>query len=294
MGIRLNSAVIYGVQFTQKETRAYEKFMKDKPRYWLLMRYIEQQLAQDWVRKKSGKHRQYDCFFTHYFSKISKKTKTAVHPYKPFWAGMSKEDLADVGEHIFDRASDHMKAMGREDCCKSLERNFFMWPALHNEGDPTCLLGYIQERNYAREVDYALIDILELPGGAPEIRVIKGGYPWELGTSYDKKSKDWMTLNGQNMIPLNNLPKEEKEKVYEEICIQHGGTRKQYIAKKKAIWDKYHGQRKSYKVYYGEGWWGSDFYFYSMDMLFKLVSEHVPAVRYDVMRLEKFLCFYWS
>jgi hypothetical protein len=67
-----------------------------------------------------------------------------------------------------------------------------------------------------------------------------------------------------------------------------------YPDAKKAIWDKYHEHLKPYKCYPCDGWFGSDFYFYSMDMLFKLISEHVPAIKYDVMRLEKFLCFYWG
>ena len=293
MGIRLNSAVVYGVQFTQKETRAYEAFMKDKPRYWILMKFIEQQMAQDWKTKQSGKPRQYDCFFIYYFAKLSKKTKTAVHPYKPFWAGMSKKNLDRVGRNIFDEAGNYMKAMGREDSCKSLERDFFMWPALHNEGDPECMFGYVQERNYARDVDYALMDIMDFREKS-RIDVIKGTYPWECGTSYDKKQKLWYTLNGQHMVPLNDLPKELKKELYAQIDTQIGGSKREYIAKKKAIWDKYHGRRKPYKCYPCEGWFGSDFYFYSIDMIFKMISEHIPAVKYDVMRLEKFLCFYWS
>jgi hypothetical protein len=293
MGIRLNSSVVYGVKFSKKETMAFENFMENKPEYWFLMRFIEQQLKQDWIIKKSGKPREYDCFFAHYFTKISPKTKTALHPYKPFWAGMSKKDLAHVEKYLFSSASDYMKSMDREDLCGNLDRDFILWPALDNDGETTNLFGYIQERNYAREVDYALINILKLDGREKSI-VVKGNYPWELGTSYGKMSKQWMTCNGQHMIPLNKIPAKDRDRVYAEICTQKGGTKEQFIAKKKAIWDKYHGTRKPYKTYYGEGWFGSDFYFYSMDELFKLISKHIPSIKYDVMRLEKFLCFYWS
>jgi hypothetical protein len=52
MGIRIHSAVVYGVKFTSKETKAFETFMKGKSPNWFLMRYVEQALQATAKRRK--------------------------------------------------------------------------------------------------------------------------------------------------------------------------------------------------------------------------------------------------
>jgi hypothetical protein len=298
MGIRIHTAIIYGVQLTTKETRAYEAFIKDKSRYWFLMRLVEAHMKVDWKNHKSKQYRMksnyYDIHFTHYFVKRA-ADNVALKPYRPFWAGMSKEELQRVEEDLYTATSKYLKSFGQESEGRSFDMGpgLIQWPVSKPEFEPKNLLGYIGETNYAREVDYALIDMLDI-GMQDKNVVIKGSRPWECGTDYHKATKTWGTFNGQNMLPEHFLPEAEREKLLTLIFRQHGGTQKQFIATKKAIWDKYHKFLRPYKVYSGDGWGGTSFYFYPIDALYELISKHIPAIKYDVMRLEKFLCFYWG
>jgi hypothetical protein len=272
--------------------------MKGKPRYWFLMRLIEEHLKLDWKNKAKQyriKDHYYDIHFIHNFVKRSKKTKVALHPYRPFWDGMSKKQLKRVEEDLYSAVYDYLKSMGCESEARSYQMGpgLIQWPTSHPEYEPKNLLGYFAESNYAREVDYALVDMLDIGMDNQNI-VIKGGRPWELGTDYDKKRRSWHTCNGQNMVPERFIPKELREEILEKVLTQYGGTRKQFLATKKTIWDKYHKFLRPYKVYSGDGWGGTSFYFYSIDVLYELISKHIPAIKYDVMRLEKFLCFYWG
>jgi len=288
MGIRLESNVIYGVQFTTKETKAFEAFMKDKPKDWLLMRYVEQTLAQDWKTRKDRPRVYDDYILSHYFHKIDAKTKKVAHPYRPFWSGLPKKYLETVEQDVRGAAADYLKQMGWDSEAQALfKHKMIIWPESRSDNSPTNIFGYLQERRYASEIDYALLDILGIESGT-HIYTIKGKRPWECGTV--RHNRGWHTLNIQNMLPINFYP---NENIIKRVVWQRGGSMKQYIAKKKEIWDKYHKDRMPYKNYPCEGWNGSDFYFYPVDMLFKLICKHVPAIRYDVMRLEKFLIFYW-
>lgn len=290
MGLRLNSAVIYGVQFNKVETAAFETFMENKPRYWLLMRYIEKAI------KEEGKNNLYqDFIIANNFYKINPKTKKACIPYKPFWSGLPAKYLEQVENDFFNKTIDYLKQMGRSSY--DIEKLEFVWPESSCEYGPSNLFGYIYESRHASEIDYALIDFMKIKGTENKIIVVPGTRPWECGTFYDKKSKTWHTFNGQNMLPNNYYPlgKEiNKRPDLEKVLFQNGGTKKEFIERKKKIWDKYHRDHKPYKNYPCEGWAGADFYFYPVDMVFKTMSEYIPEIKYDVMRLEKFLCFYWS
>jgi hypothetical protein len=296
MGIRIHTTLIYGIQFTNKESRAFEAFMKGKPRDWFLMRLIEEHLKQDWERRKQNPKKRfpYDIYFTNDFVKRSKKTRMPLKPYRPFWTGMSKKQMAEVEEDLNQSTYDYLKSVGCASDAQAFKtRSFIQWPTSHPEYEPKNLLGYIGENNYAREVDYAMIELFEI-GQQNKTYVIDGKRPWECGTDYHKASKSWGTFNGQNMIPDHLLPRNKREELLHKIEFQQGGTRNQFIATKKAVWDEYHGHLRPYKIYYGDGWGGTSFYFYPIDMLYKLISEHIPSIKYDVMRLEKFLCFYWG
>lgn len=296
MGIRINSAVIIGVKFTPQETKAYEAFMEGKSRYWFLMRLIEQELKIDWEKKQkiySVEDHYYSIYFTHYFSKKSLKSNRSLQPYRPFWTGMSKKELEKVERNLYTFTAEYLRKMGWESEARSFDKgSMIQWPCSKPEGEPAHLLGVVEESNYDRYVDWALADLFQLEGQDRTI-ALKGQRPWEAGTSFQRKSKAWHTFNGQNMLPEAFLPKDKKS-ILSSILHQHGGTRQEFIDRKKGIWDKYHRWLRPYKIYNGDGWNGSSFHFYPADRLFELISKHIPAIKYDVMRLEKFLCLYWG
>jgi hypothetical protein len=280
MGIRIHSAVAYGVQFTKCESRLYEKTMKGKSRDLLLRKWVELALS-----KETKEFSRYSCHQAFNFIKFTKAHKP-VKPYQPFWTGWSEEKFSK--NSILDLASDNLKRHERVSESESLER-FELWePDNDRECKPSNILGFVVEDNYAREVDYALVDHFNLTDMKDDIIVIKGHYPWEAGTSkVDKRKNVWHTHNGQHMI--SNLPLPLLQKV-----LIHHGTKKEFIKLKKDIWDKHHGDLKPYQIYSGDGWWGADFHFYPVDILFQTVAKLVPGIKYDIMRLQKFLCFYWS
>ena len=45
---------------------------------------------------------------------------------------------------------------------------------------------------------------------------------------------------------------------------------------------------------YFEGWLGSHYLLRAANALYETVSELAPEVEYDLMRLDKYLCMYWS
>lgn len=272
--------------------------MEGRSRYWFLMRLIEQELKRDWERGKQKNYRIEDHYysvpFTHYFSKKSPKTKKPLRPYRTFWTGMPKKELEKVERDLYTATAENLRKMGWESEARSFDKgSMIQWPCSRPEGEPAHLLGVIEESNYNRYVDWALADLFRL-NGKDRIITLKGQRPWEVGTSFHKKSKAWHTFNGQNMLPEAFLPKDKKEALFTDILYQHGGTRQEFIARKKEIWDKYHRWLRPYKIYNGDGWGGSSFHFYPADRLFELISKHIPAIKYDVMRLEKFLCLYWG
>ena len=293
MGIRINSAVVYGVKFTEKETAAYEKFMKGKSENWILMRFIEDDIAKS--EKERGKKKvfhYYDVFFTMSYLKRSIKGK-ALHPYRPYWHGLSKKKLEAVEEDLYGETEKYLSSHGAITEAKGFSRKHIWLPHRDTESGPPNIFGYVTEENYAMDTDYALVDFLGFKE-SDKIITVHGQYPWELGTiPMNKKKTSWMTINGENMISKKVLPlNKENESIYEAI-LNFTGTRRDFIKKKKAIWDRYHGHLKPYKVYFGNGWHGTSFYFYQVEMLFQFLAKYVPAIRYDVMRLEKLLCYYW-
>ena len=289
MGIRINSAIAYGVQFTAKEARLYEKALKDKPRHFLLMRWVEAALA---LSNKRGKLYYHDCHRAYDFIKFNKKTQKPVKPYRPFWVGMSKKTLKT---DLMTLAVENLEAAGRGSEASSLERLRLWEPDTDGECKPPRILAFVEERNYARDVDYGWVDFLGIKGVEDRIIHLKGKRPWECGTE-KYREREWHTFNGQNLLPERNLPKDKegRAEILRKIMWQHGGTKDEFIRRKKEIWDKYHGDMKPYPIYYGDGWYGTDIYFYPAEVLFQLVVDLVPGIRFDVMRLEKFLCLYWS
>jgi hypothetical protein len=86
MGIRIHSSVVYGVEFTARETKAFEKFMKGKPNCWFLMRYVEQILEHEWKQRQkpySERGRYDEALISHNFIKRNKKG-IALKPFRPF------------------------------------------------------------------------------------------------------------------------------------------------------------------------------------------------------------------
>jgi hypothetical protein len=289
MGIRINSAIAYGVQFTAKEARLYEKAMKDKPRHFLLMRWVEAALA---LSNKHGEFHYHDCSQAYDFIKFNKKTQKPLKPYRPFWVGMSKKTLKT---DLMTLATENLEAAGRSSEV-SLLRGLKLWePDTDGECKPPRILAFVEERNYDQDVDYGWVDFLGIEGVENRIIHLKGRRPWECGTERYKK-KEWHTCNGQNLIPQRNLPKdpEERATILRAIIGPVGGTKAEFIRRKKEIWDKYHGDMKPYPIYYGDGWYGTDYHFYPAEVLFKTVADLVPGIKFDVMRLEKLLCLYWS
>jgi hypothetical protein len=297
MGTRVHSAVIYGVKFTVKETKAFESFMKDKPPEWFLMRYAEQAMVEDWKKRKIpyNKRSVYtDNLFLHYLYKIDRRKKTAAHPYRPFWTGVSKKELERIEHDLWGRASDYLKKKSWNSEAQGAFKLKMFWPESHSDCDPNNMFGYVQESRYASEIDYALLDILKI-GTNSKTYTIPGKRPWECGTAYDKKRKTFYTLNGQNMLPEKYYPKDKREEIISKILWRKGVQNYyQYVEEKEEIWNEYHKDRKPYKNYPCEGWNGSDFYFYPVDRIYQLICKYIPTIKYDVMRLDKFLCFYWG
>jgi len=274
MGIRINSAVVYGVRFTNKEIGLYEKFIHGKPENFLLMMWVEKALQSDVGR--------YKCHSAYNFVKFNEK-HCPVKPLRPFWEGMSAGVLK--GADILRLAEENLEKHERVSEAKSMDK-FDLWePTNDVDFKPGGVLALVKERNYAREVDYSLVDFFNMNMENKVIPIV-GRYPWECGTTLVTKG-EYYTHNGENMLP--DLPKE----VLHEV-LYHTGSKESFIKKKKKIWDQYHGDVKPYPVFTGDGWHGSGFYFYQVDVLFQVVAELVPGIKYDVMRLEKLLCLYWS
>jgi hypothetical protein len=286
MGIRPHTSVVYGIKLLQKETIAFEAFMKDKPRDWFLAKLIQQELS------KKTKNQYYDIYFSHYFVKLIKDSGFAnlkhCKPIRPFWSGMTKKQIDFICEDLDSALTVYLGTFGRK---KEIPVNI-CWPESEPEFGIKNVLGLISQTSNDSSIDYCLLDILKIK--EDKTIIIQGTRPWETGTSRLKKDRVWYTYNCENLIPKILVSEKQYEEILTQISIQKGGTKQQYIAKKKAIWDKYHAHLKPYKIYSCDGWGGTNFYFYPVDMLFKLISEYVPEIKYDDMRLEKLLCFYWS
>jgi hypothetical protein len=279
MGIRIHSAIAYGVQFTKAESLLYEKALKGKPSGILFMKWVERELFEENAKTSI---RRYNSHHAYKFIKFTRNHKP-MKPYQPIWADWSEEKLSKIciiSEAIKNLVKHERLAEGRG--LDELE----LWEP-YNDGDkPSRILAIVAENNYAREVDYGLVDHFKISGLKNKIIPIKGRYPWEAGTEKDKDGT-WFTFNGQHMIP--NLPQPILRKI-----LFHPGPKKDFIRLKKNLWDKYHGHLRPYLIYSGDGWWGTDFHFYPADLLFQTVADLVPGIKYDVMRLQKLLCFYWS
>jgi hypothetical protein len=276
MGIRINTAVAYGVQFTKEESQLYKKTIKGKHRNFLLMEWVEKAL--------SIKSDRYSCCNAHDFRKFTRNHEP-IKPYRPFWDGWSKKKIAKTD--IIYEAAQNLIRHHRLSEGLALDK-FKLWePDGNGECKPPYILSIINEneRNYAREVDYALVDYFKIAGTNNKIIVIKGRYPWEAGTT-KTKGGTWITLNGQHMI--QNLAKPLLHKI-----LSHPGPKEDFIKLKKNIWDLHHGTFRPYPIYSGDGWWGTDFHFSPVDLLYQVTAKLV-GIKYDVMRLQKFLCFYWS
>lgn len=296
MGIEINSAVVAGVQFTRKESRAYEKFMENKPRNWLLMRWIEEMIRMSWNTDKKGGINLHSCYIGFDFMKRHKKTKKALKPYRPFWQGFSTKKLEDLENRVDlkDYAAEYIKTNGNIEELTPLN---IWFPDSDSEALPPRMLASVIEENYAREVDYGLIPILELEGMENAVIQMVGKRPWEAGTEKYKMEKGtperWYTHNGQHFLPEKYLPKDKRDEILQSV-LHHVGSKKQFLEKKRKLWDLYHGDMKPYKTYPGDGWGGGGYYEYPIDLLYELISKLIPGIRYDVMRVQKYLCFYWS
>jgi hypothetical protein len=254
-------------------------------------------MAEEWKKRNvpyNKKSIYSDFLFLNYFYKIDRRKKRAAHPYKPFWTGASKKVLEMIESDLSGRASDYLKKAGFESESQMAFRMKVFWPESRSDCDPNNMFGFVQESRYASEIDYALLDILKI-GTGPKTYVIPGKRPWECGTTYDKKGKSFYTLNGQHMLPEKYYPKDKRNEIISRILYRKGVQNYyNYVGEKEEIWNKYHRDRQPYKNYPCEGWSGSDFYFYPVDRIYRLICKHIPEIKYDVMRLDKFLCFYWG
>jgi hypothetical protein len=296
MGIRINSAVVAGVEFTQKESRVFAKFMKDKPHNWLLMRWIERLIQISWKIEKEKRINLHSCYIGFLFMKRDKKTGKALRPYRPFWQGFSAKKLKELENRWDFRefATQYLIINGSEE---KLDRLDLWFPDNNSEVKPFRMLAFVIEQNYAREVDYGLLPILKLENTDNSVIPMVGKRPWEAGTEKYKVEKGtperWYTHNGQHFLPEKYLPEDKRDEILRSI-LHHTGSKKQFLEKKRKLWNLYHGDMKPYKIYPGDGWGGGGYYEYPIDLMYEMISEMVPGVRYDVMRVEKFLCFYWS
>jgi len=286
MGISVNSAVVGAVKFNKKETSIFEKFMIGKPYYWLHMRWIEKMIEVE----KSNKGTKWEgCLNPIYgYLKRGEKTGKITYPIRPFWHRRSKSDVEKMERRGF---------LIRQDTEDRMPFDLGkVWFPSDGSREGQKLLGIEMEGNYAREVDYALLDLLKLQDCEDFLYKVSGSRPWECGTTkIDSKNKkqEWYTCNGQHMLPRSNIPEDKVDDVYRKI-LSFTGPRNEFIKLKKQLWDLYGSGEKPYKVYAGEGWFGSNYNFYPVDILYQTVCELIPEIRYDVMRIEKYLCLYWS
>jgi uncharacterized protein (DUF1697 family) len=287
MGIRINSAIVYGVKFTREETSLYDKTMEGKERNYLLKRWVE--FALDIESKGEGRYQ--SCYQAYNFAKFDKKGKI-LKPYRPFWVGMSEKALK---KDLMTLAGENLKTHGRVSEAEGVDR-FRLWePDRDTEDKPQGILGIVDEINYDRSVDYGLVDVFKISGVSNKVLVLKGKRPWECGTTCLKdRPGEWHTHNGENMLPIRWLPKNKAKEIVQQV-LYHKGTREEFIEKKRELWLRYHHKEmKPYKSYACDPWGWTDSSFYPVDLLYQLVAKIVPGIKYDVMRLEKMLCLYWS
>jgi hypothetical protein len=147
------------------------------------------------------------------------------------------------------------------------------------------------ERNYNRDVDWALSAVLNLPpeGG---LILVPGTRPWETGTTQIKEKKNqWFTFNGENMfsLPINKM----SDDIF-NLLNSFKGSRTQYIKAKKQIYYQLCPNAKAYYNHSNEMWGWSVMSYNVVDFIYDFFSKQIQEIKYDYLKLNKYIAFYWS
>jgi len=256
------------------------------------MKLIEEMIELEKKRKRSSlTHIAYN------YVKIDKRKKSdrCVKPIRPFWADFKKRDMERIKEGYFDKYYNKHTAPFIKGIDPHKYHDDFIYPYLSCECDAPNFIGVRQDKkNYNRDVDWALISILNLP---PEGDLIKcpGTRPWETGTTEltDRSGKKigWFTFNGQNMFPIpdDKIPEEEYK-----LLNHFKGTKKQYIEAKKAAYYKVCPNEKAYYNHPNEMWGWSGMSYVFADFVYETLAKWVPEIKYDYLKLRKYINFFWS
>lgn len=290
MGLSPISQVVYGLKISKKTTKAFLKWKKENNNLSddaILMMIIEE-MIKFWWKNKS-------CRFFWMLAKYlkvnrRKKMKRCYEPYIPFWSGYKKSDLKKMKEEEkFDKyfVEYIQSVLTKKEEIFGIHNNIILPIFDVDEGIENFIGIEYGDENYGRDVDWSLMSVLNLP---PEGGLVKvpGMRPWETGT---KKIKDkWFTFNGENMfsLPHKEIPEKDRRLLY-----SFSGTRKQYIVAKKEAYYRLCPNEKAYYNHENEMWGWSAMTYAVVDFIYEFICKHVPEIKYNYMKLEKYISFSW-
>jgi len=256
------------------------------------MKIIEEMIKSEREKKISSL-----THIAYRYVKIDKRKKTdmCIKPIRPFWADFKKRDMEKIKEGYFHKYFSKYAPPTVGGLDKRKYHDDIIYPSLSFEDEVTNFIGIkVEEKNYDRAVDWALITILDVPAESGLIKC-PGTRPWESGTTelIDNSGKKigWFTFNGHNMYPMPNseVPKEDMALMH---CFK--GTRKQYIKAKKESYYKVCPNEKAYYNHPNELWGWSSISYVFADFVYEKLSKWVPEIKYDYMKLGKYINFFWS
>jgi len=298
MGIRPVGTVIYGVEL---DTDEIETMNQMASRRQIMYKWISNMVSEDIAMSKmSLKDRADFKVFNNAHVFLKRFSNGHVKkPYKPFWSGNEKlqrkvrKDIELETENYLAEIQKGMSEHDKEQFGLEWNPEKFWIPVSDVDDDeriPTTILGCVYHEDYCNDIFYSLFPILNVSEvHSVKVMEVPGTLPWETGTT---KYKDkYVTVNPENLIPLwRNLPKEQQEEIFK--LLEPHKNKKQYEIIKKELWDKYHGEFPPYRTYPHEGWYGSHMYFYEVDLLYEIVCD-MCNLKYDQLRLRKYLVFWW-
>ena len=276
MSIRPVVSIVYGVQLNKKEQNACKKAFKNISLDMLTMMWIEE------LYKKE------DTSF-HYINFYSKFNENNEYMGIPFWD--NKEDVKDLDKEAIQNLKNANK-YSNDNIMRYTDLSELIWfPFFGNdESYINSLIGWQYHRTYHDDSFYCLFPLLKASSKSRVIKM-KGTLPWETGINKTKNG-DYFILNGEHILPRKLIIEKEDLNIYYGSVLTK--DKNLLISKRKELWDKYHGDRLPLRCYPHEGWNGSDPWLEAVNVLYKIVSNIVPEVNYDVLRLDKFVCLYWS
>jgi len=317
VGIRISSQVLFGIELSNKASNAIIKY-KDKNGYdSIVIKMIEeyaklkertQDLHFSKIKEKD------DCTFWE-FDTLMKRTKKGrfSRPITTLWSKYSNKKVKVITEYLED--IDELLTNGQK---QHMSRRYSNDPVLEGEKLDSAarrevekarklvfipdedisgnVLGIVYgERRYNDEVDWALSETL---GYASENKLIdvSGKRPWEVGVQ--ENNGKWSIFNGQHLIPEsrfsgdNSKLADEDQELFKR-CLSYGfSSKKKLTDTAKKLFTSY-SKKSPYYTSAHSGWWGDIFHYNRLSFIIRTISKIIPEVKFDFMKMKKYVYFYW-